>query len=79
MPCPATPAGSRLASSTVAGSPGQPGATGSYPAPANFSIHGPHELACSHNPCTKTTGFAMLGSFRAGLPVLPGASPGYPP
>src|SRR5579862_4952760 len=61
IPWPATAPGSRWAASTVLGSPGQPGDTGSYPAALNFSSHALHELACSQRPWTNTTGVPGFG------------------
>src|SRR6266487_3966183 len=56
MPRPATCSAFFLVSSTVAESPGQPGATGAYPASLKRSIQAPHESAWSQRPWTKTTG-----------------------
>src|SRR5437763_9040487 len=73
MPFPATRPGWLRVPSTVSAVPGQPGASGAYPAAPKNSAHGPHDVACSHRPWTKTTGrpaaaIAHPFGHRAGCP-----------
>src|SRR4051794_31395820 len=52
----ANTSGCSLASSTVCGSSGQPGAIVAYPASSKTVLHRSQLLGNSHNPWTKTTG-----------------------
>src|ERR1700756_1344557 len=64
MPWPATAPAFARGWATVAASPGQPGALGSYPRSRKSSTHGCHDSACSQSPCTKTTGVATVLAFH---------------
>src|SRR3954469_9695247 len=66
MPLAATAPGALRAASTVAESPGHPGATASYPLVLNSSTHGPQESLCNHSPWTKTTDFPVMASSLCG-------------
>ena len=53
---PANTSGCSWASSTVAGSSGQPGVSGAKPASSNASAHRSQLLGSSHRPWMNTTG-----------------------
>ena len=52
----ANTSGCSLASSTVSGSSGHPGAIVAYPASSKTVRHRSQLLGSSHSPCTNTTG-----------------------
>src|SRR6476619_7400815 len=67
MPTSATTDGSERVSSTVAESPGPPGAIGTSLARSKCSSHAPHDVACSHRPWMNTTGILVSDMGTSGV------------
>ena len=65
----ANTSGVALASATVSGSSGQPGASGAYPASANTWAHRSQLEGSNHSPCTTSIGQGRRSdtSHRAAL------------
>ena len=70
MPTLATNSGCSLASGTVRGSLGHPGAMGSYPASRKRSSQDDQLVACNQSPWMKTAGLSAL-AMRRPLVELP--------